>query len=52
MAPAFCGTFRDALKTAAPALFAQVPPTTWNQNWGVHCQPVGDGRTALKYLAP
>jgi len=48
----FRATFRDALKTAAPDLFAQVPPTTWNQNWGVHCQPVGDGRTALKYLAP
>ena len=24
----------------------------WEQDWVVHCKPVGDGRTALKYLAP
>jgi len=48
----FRATFRDALKTAAPELFAQVPPDTWTTTWVVHCQAVGDGRTALKYLAP
>jgi len=48
----FRAKFRDALKAAAPDLFAQVPPDTWTTNWVVHCQPVGDGRTALKYLAP
>jgi hypothetical protein len=24
----------------------------WQQDWVVHCKPVGNGRTALKYLAP
>jgi hypothetical protein len=24
----------------------------WQQDWVIHCKPVGDGRTALKYLAP
>jgi len=48
----FQAKFRDALKAAAPDLFAQVPPETWTATWVVHCQAVGDGRTALKYLAP
>jgi hypothetical protein len=48
----FRAKFRDALKTAAPNLFAKVPPETWTKTWNVHCEPVGDGRTALKYLAP
>jgi hypothetical protein len=48
----FRATFRDALKAQAPELFAQVPPQTWTKTWVVHCEPVGDGRTALKYLAP
>ena len=24
----------------------------WHQDWVVHCKPLGDGRTALKHLAP
>ncbi len=48
----FRAKFRDALQTADPALFAQVPPETWMTAWVVHCKPVGDGRTALKYLSP
>jgi hypothetical protein len=28
------------------------PATVWQQDWVVHCKPVGNGRTALKYLAP
>jgi hypothetical protein len=48
----FRATFRDALQAVAPDLFAQVPSETWTTQWVVHCQPVGDGRTALKYLAP
>jgi hypothetical protein len=48
----FRAKFRDALKAEAPELFAQVPPTTWTKTWNVHCEAVGDGRTALKYLAP
>jgi hypothetical protein len=47
----FRATFRDALKAVAPDLFVQVPPNTWTTTWVVHCQPVGDGHTALKYLA-
>jgi len=29
-----------------------IPATVWQQGWVVHCKPVGNGRTALKYLAP
>jgi hypothetical protein len=44
--------FRDALKKADPELFAQVPAKTWSKKWVVHCKPVGNGETALKYLTP
>jgi len=27
-------------------------PAVWKQPWGVDVEPVGDGRAALKYLAP
>jgi len=33
-------------------LFPQVPSSVWQQAWVVHCKAVGDGRTALRYLAP
>jgi hypothetical protein len=42
--------FRDALRQTP--LFALVPESVWQQAWVVHCQPVGSGLTALKYLAP
>jgi hypothetical protein len=42
--------FRDALKKAD--LFDRVPAAVWQQDWVVHCQPVGKGQAALKYLAP
>jgi len=42
--------FRDALRQTD--LYDQVPTHVWRQAWVVHCQPVGDGRTALTYLAP
>jgi hypothetical protein len=48
----FRAKFRDALKAEAPQIFAQVPSETWSKNWVVHCKPVGDGKTALKYLTP
>jgi hypothetical protein len=48
----FRAKFRDALKAEAPDLFSQAPPETWQKTWVVHCKPVADGRTALKYLAP
>lgn len=42
--------FRDALRQTS--LFALVPESVWRQAWVVHCQPVGNGVAALKYLAP
>ncbi len=32
--------------------FRQVPPAVWSKKWVVHCQAVGRGEAALKYLAP
>ena len=29
-----------------------LPASVWKQEWVVHCKPVGNGSTALKYLAP
>ena len=46
----FRGKFWQALQKTA--LFTQIPPKVWQQEWVVHCKPVGNGRTALKYLAP
>lgn len=46
----FRAKFRDALKKTD--LFHQVPETVWRKEWVVHCEPVGDGSSALKYLAP
>jgi hypothetical protein len=34
------------------ALHYQVPTAVWQQEWVVHCQSVGRGEAALKYLAP
>jgi hypothetical protein len=45
----FRGKFRAAL--AQTELSNQVPATLWRQDWVVHCQPVGTGQAALKYLA-
>jgi hypothetical protein len=33
-------------------LFSQLPSKVWQQDWVVHCKPVGNGQTALRYLAP
>jgi hypothetical protein len=48
----FRAKFRDALRKAAPELFAGVAPEAWEQDWVVHSQPVGDGLAAVRYLAP
>jgi len=45
----FRAKFRDELKKTD--LFDRVPTATWTTGWVVHCQPVGRGQTALKYLA-
>jgi hypothetical protein len=47
----FRAKFRDALKKRSE-ICAQVPPETWKKDWVVHCEPVGSGQQALKYLAP
>lgn len=46
----FRNKFRDGLKQTD--LFAKVPTALWQQSWVVDCRPVGDGVSALKYLAP
>ncbi len=46
----FRAKLRDALSHSDG--FADIPHSVWEQDWVVHCKPVGDGRTALKYLAP
>jgi len=46
----FRAKFRHALHKIG--LLDQVPAEMWTKDWVVHCQPVGSGVTALKYLAP
>lgn len=41
---------RDALKAAG--VLEHFPEKVWQEPWVVHCKPVGDGRAAMKYLAP
>jgi hypothetical protein len=46
----FRGKFRDLLDRAG--LREAVAPAVWHRDWVVHCQPAGDGRQSLRYLAP
>jgi len=46
----FRAKFRDSLQKKD--WFDQVPSEVWSQKWVVHCQQVGNGVAALKYLAP
>jgi Putative transposase/Transposase zinc-binding domain len=46
----FRAQFRDGLQKTP--LYPQVPPQIWKQDWVVHCELVGRGQAALKYLAP
>jgi hypothetical protein len=46
----FRGKFQDALKKTE--LYEGVLDQVWCKKWVVHCQAVGNGETALKYLAP
>ena len=46
----FRAKMRDALRETP--FFDQIPAAVWRQDWVVHCQPVGKGDTALRYLAP
>lgn len=46
----FRAKFREALRQTE--WFDDIPASTWQQEWVVHCKPVGNGTAALKYLAP
>ena len=46
----FRAKMRDALQKTP--LWSEIPAETWAVDWVVHCQPVGKGETALRYLAP
>ena len=46
----FRAKFRAALQHTD--LSDQIPADVWRTEWVVHCQPVGTGQAALKYLAP
>ena len=48
----FRGKFRAALEKTV--LYEQVPAEVWHakRDWVVHCQAVGSGEAALKYMAP
>jgi len=50
LSPIFRAKFRDALRETD--CFTSVPANVWDQDWVVHCQPVGNGLKAFKYLAP
>jgi hypothetical protein len=58
VAKIFRAKFRDALKKLALSsaegteLFELVPRKVWRRDWVVNIKPVGQGKTALKYLAP
>jgi hypothetical protein len=46
--------FRGKLHQALRKIdcYARIPAKVWKQEWVVHCEPVGTGLGALKYLAP
>lgn len=46
----FRAKFHDGLKNTD--LLDAVPACVWKVDWVVHCKPVGNGTSALKYLAP
>jgi hypothetical protein len=49
----FCAKFRDAVRAAGiEHEFLAADPQAWTQQWAMDVEPVGDGRGALKYLAP
>jgi len=50
----FRAKFRDLLKQSDIAAYNRVNkecPDVWRKKWVVHCEGVGDGQAALKYLA-
>ena len=45
----FRAKFRDALRKTD--FFDVIPNDVWQQEWVVHCQPVGNGSAAMRYLS-
>jgi len=50
LSPIFRAKFRDELKKTD--LFPLVDEQVWKKDWVVHCEPVGRGQHAFRYLAP
>ena len=50
LAKIFRAKFRQALRKSD--CYDEIPAKVWRQPWVVHCKSVGDGASALKYLAP
>ncbi len=52
LSKAFRTHFRQALEktTAGQLALPAVDPAVWNKDWGVHIQPCGSGKAAIKYL--
>jgi hypothetical protein len=46
----FRGKLQQALRDTD--CYARIPAKVWQQEWVVHCEGVGSGLNALKYLAP
>jgi hypothetical protein len=46
----FRAKFRDQLNKTD--LFPLVDAHVWKKDWVVHCEPVGSGEEAFRYLAP
>src|SRR5512134_1728709 len=46
----FRGKLQQALRHTD--CYARIPAKVWQQGWVVHCEAVGSGLNALKYLAP
>ena len=46
----FRGKLQQALRHTD--CYAHIPAKVWQQEWVVHCEAVGSGLNALKYLAP
>jgi len=43
--------FRQALEREAPDALKELPARIWKPRWVTHCQPVGSGQPALRYLS-
>ena len=46
----FRGKFQQAVRNSD--CYSRIPAKVWQQEWVVHCEEVGSGLNALKYLAP